>query len=787
MGDTTLKPWKSNESGDSSESSNVWKRILYHVLGVIWTVVGILTYLFDAEPLNAWIIIWASVATLSVAVICSICCSGQRIWLLRCWRRITCRDCKPKTDTDSVSSDFTNDNNPRSNNTARQVLRTILSISMPYFRESQGARWLFCAMMTVVLMNSAVSVAFSFAMKNFYNALNEGDAEVFRRAMIKYAITLFAYAPIIALYSYQRERLAVHWRDWMTKRTLHLYGHNRVYYLLEREGEIDNPDQRIAEDVNSFCSYSLRLLVMIIKNFINLISFSIILYTIAPQLFLVIVIYVIFGTMVTVCLGKPLVHLNFTMLQREADFRFSLVRLRENAESVAFYGGEDLELSYIHARFAKVIFNRIAIIVKQLQLEVFTNIYFYMTWIIPVAVVAPLYFRGEIELGSVTQAREAFVRILDDVSILINEFADISKFSAGIFRLSSFYDAMEKAGGGEDGQKPHMLTGSKDKNDSVDDTSSSSLSTEAKKPGIEIMPLLNAGKGTGSGNLVLGVNQVTIWTPGTHRDLIRDLNFSLREGENLMIVGNSGAGKSSFLRCIAGLWNAGEGAIERPSDEYVYFLPQRPYCALGSLRDQLLYPSFAVDSDDAVAINFGSNNNRGTSHTSRCHALTDQELLDILDLVNLSKLAYDAGKGDPVAGLDAVEDWSNILSLGEQQRLGFARVFVNRPRLLIMDEATSALDTNTESQMYNILERMANASREQKQVMIPTEGNSSKKVIPFKPIEGGLTYVSVGHRPSLLAYHCKKLLVRETGYEMKDIDQEEASKIAALASSHLLL
>eukprot|EP00547_Thalassionema_nitzschioides_P010647 CAMPEP_0194257232 /NCGR_PEP_ID=MMETSP0158-20130606/38508_1 /TAXON_ID=33649 /ORGANISM="Thalassionema nitzschioides, Strain L26-B" /LENGTH=635 /DNA_ID=CAMNT_0038996199 /DNA_START=397 /DNA_END=2301 /DNA_ORIENTATION=+ len=635
-------------------------------------------------------------------------------------------------------------------------------------------------------MNSVVSVVFSYAMKNFYNALNAGDQERFQRAMMKYAITLFAYAPIIALYNYQRDRLAVHWRDWMTKRTLQLYGQNRIYYLLEREGEIDNPDQRIAEDINAFCSYSLRLLVMILKNTINMVSFSIILYSIAPQLFLVIVGYVFVGTIVTVCLGKPLVHLNFKMLQREANFRFSLVRLRENAESVAFYRGEALEFSYIHSRLAKVIFNRIAIIVKQLQLEVFVNIYFYMTWIVPIAVVAPLYFRGEIELGSVTQAREAFVRILDDVSILINEFADISKFSAGIFRLSSFYDAMEKAGGTQDDKKkPLTLPDPEDKNNVADDTSASSMGSELEKsesnnPRIEILPLLNTGKGMGSGNLVLGMNQLTVWTPSTHRVLIRDLNLSLREGENLMIIGSSGAGKSSLLRCIAGLWTSGKGAIERPSCEHVYFLPQRPYCALGSLRDQLLYPSFAIDSSDAVAINLGSNNNRGDDQQmqSRYYAHTDQELLDILSLVNLSKVAYEAGNGDPFKGLNAVEDWSNMLSLGEQQRLGFARVFVNRPRLLIMDEATSALDTNTESQMYGILELMANASRDRKQVMIPIEGSTSKKSIPFKPIEGGMTYVSVGHRPSLLAYHCRKLLIRETEYEMKDIDREEAARIA---------
>lgn len=292
--------------------------------------------------------------------------------------------------------------------------------------------------------------------------------------------------------------------------------------------------------------------------------------------------------------------------------------------------------------------------------------------------------------------------------------------------------------------------------------------------------------------------------------------------------------------------------MERPilGGDDVYFLPQRPYCPLGTLRDQLLYPSFADDDDDGddehgVGIGrvgggddkfinnprqrrnrfptpFSSSFSSSSSTKNNDHhrspqqqrkrrqrrhiTTTDEELLSILNLVQLSQLASRVGNGNPHLGLYSTEDWSNMLSLGEQQRLAFARVFVNRPRLVIMDEATSALDMVTQRRLYGLLESMARASndtgdggsRKRDVIMIPIEGGgavgssggiSGVGSIAFRPIEGGLTYVSVGHRPSLLAYHDKKLLLRgeETGggHELIDIDREAASRIAD-ASTNIL-
>lgn len=253
-------------------------------------------------------------------------------------------------------------------------------MALPYYKESKNGRWLFAGMIALTLLNSGVSVAFSYVGKDFWNALNSKDQEEFYKMMFKYAGALLVGSPVSVIYAYQRERLAVAWREWMTDRTLQLYSSNRAYYALERGYEIDNPDQRITEDVRSFTTFSLQLFLTLMTSLIDLVSFSFILYSIQPDLFITIIAYAMFGSVVTSLLGKKLIGLNYQKLQKEADFRYSLVRIRDNAESIAFYAGEDVEGKEVSKRLDKVIDNKKEIIVSQRNLgksNMEVVIYFY--------------------------------------------------------------------------------------------------------------------------------------------------------------------------------------------------------------------------------------------------------------------------------------------------------------------------------------------------------------------------------------------------------------------------
>mmetsp|Transcript_30655 Transcript_30655/g.70168 ORF Transcript_30655/g.70168 Transcript_30655/m.70168 type:complete len:790 (-) Transcript_30655:193-2562(-) len=653
----------------------------------------------------------------------------------------------------------------------RRQWNNFLSLSLPYFKESRQGKLLFGAMVAMTLLNSGVSVMFSYIMRDFWSALSEKDAVHFSEMLVKFGGGIAAAVPVSVLYRYQRELLSMEWRQWMTERTLEIYYSNRVYYALERQQgggvEIDNPDQRISEDVKSFTAFSLGLFITVVTSIIDLVSFSIILYGIYPKLFIAIVLYAAFGTVGTTIIGKKLVRLNSQKLRKEADFRYGLVRLRENAESIAFYGGEDLEGREVSRRLNAVTANRRDIINTNRNLELFTTAYSYLIQVLPVTVVSPLYFAGSIPLGVVSQSAGAFNHILNDLSVIVNQFESLSAFSAGIDRLASFFDAVQEVnvnGAAQNDAGPlslpnatrtdHVPAADPDHPRITLDLHSSTRST--RSPHTAPSPALH-------------ISGLRLLTPDLSRTLISGLDLSLAVGQNLLIVGNSGAGKSSLLRAVAGLWGDGEGTISRPSDDEVTFLPQRPYCALGTLRDQLLYPSVSSNDNEASAEQ-GLAGEEGMMGRAHYHVLknlpSDEELLGYLERVDLIEVAKRAGGGDPRKGLDSRLDWSNTLSLGEQQRLAFGRLLVNRPTLAILDEATSALDMMGEAKMYGLLEELASTrpSRSSSQL---TNGQGGK--------EGGLTYVSVGHRPSLLNYHVYKLRLnggKKGGHELGLINKD---------------
>jgi vitamin B12/bleomycin/antimicrobial peptide transport system ATP-binding/permease protein len=537
----------------------------------------------------------------------------------------------------------------------RQLWQRFLAIAKPYWfsEEKRGARGLLAVLLLLSLSVSGLNVIISYVGRDFMTALSKKDAEQYFRLLFIYGSVFVVGTPIVVFYRYSRELLGLYWRNWLTNSFLDRYFRNRAYYEINLGDKIDNPDQRIAEDIKSFTIDSLFFLLIILNSVINLFAFTGILWSISALLAGILVIYAVVGTTITVLFGKRLIGLNFQQLKKEADFRYGLVHIRDNAESIAFYRGENQESGEVKGRFGEAIRNYNLLIEWQRNLGFFTQGYDYIIIILPALVIAPRYFAGEVEFGVISQASFAFSMVLNAISIIVDQIYKLSAFAAGVNRLSTFSESLEDP-------------------------------TESQKPGATVIDTVEDGR--------LSLEHVTLLTPRYDHTLVKDLMAGVKPGEGLVIVGQSGTGKSSLLRAIAGLWNNGTGRIVRPKLEDMLFLPQRPYMLLGSLRSQLLYPN----TNQAVA---------------------DEKLYEILKQVNLANLP------ERVGGFDVVLDWADILSLGEQQRLAFARLLLTQPRYAILDEATSALDIKNEERLYQQLQ------------------------------ETGTTFVSVGHRSSLLKYH----------------------------------
>ena len=537
-----------------------------------------------------------------------------------------------------------------------QLWKRFWAIAKPYWfsNEKWGARGLLALLLLLLLLVSGLNVTISYVGRFFQNALVEKDAETFWRFLFIYAGVFVIGTPIVVIYRYIRDKLGLYWRQWLTHNFLDNYFQNRSYYEINSTNKIDNPDQRISEDIRSFTVTSLQFLLVILGELVDLISFTGILLSISIPLTLVLVGYSLIGTLLTIVIGKRLVGLNFNQLRREADFRYGLVHIRDHAESIAFYRGENQESVQVKQRFIEAIRNFNLLIGWQRNLDFFTTAYGYFVIIVPALVVAPRYFAGDIDFGAITQAGFAFSQVLTALSIIVSRFEQLSAFAAGINRLSDFSDILKEQRAGR-----KLAEGET----TIDLREDSQLSLE----------------------------YLTLETPKRNL-LVRNLSVTVPPGEGLLIVGQSGVGKSSLLRAIAGLWNSGTGLLLRPKLEEMLFLPQRPYMILGSLRDQLLYPQ-----------------------TSR--NIADEELQQVLKQVNLEDLAERLG------GFDVELDWDDILSLGEQQRLAFARLLFSQPNYAILDEATSALDLQNEASLYQQLQ------------------------------QSQTTYISVGHRLSLLQYH----------------------------------
>ena len=515
----------------------------------------------------------------------------------------------------------------------------------------------------------------------FYNALQQYQADKFWPLLGEFTALAMLYI-VIAVYAiYLRQMLQIKWRTWMTDEYLSRWLKRQVYYRMQVQGsDTDNPDQRISEDINQFVNLTLQLLIGLLKEMTTLAAFGVVLWNLSGAytlhlgdrelvvygyMFWLSLIYAGLGTVGAHIAGRRLISLNFEQQRYEADFRFNMMRVRENSESIAFYGGEAVENKGFHERFAKVISNFWQLMRQTKILNFYVNGYAQMAVIVPLILAAPQYFSGAMALGGLIQTSSAFGRVQDALSYFVTSYDTLAQLAAVIKRLATFTQHIEDAGQVQNG-----------------------IATAAAAAGEMKLENLHVALPDG-------------------RTLLNDCNVNMPKGTRLLVTGASGCGKSTLLRTLAGIWPYGHGQMAVDKDSRILFLPQRPYLPLGSLRRALYYPLTAAGNDAA--------------------------LQSVLQKVGLEQFG---------SRLDEIDDWSRILSLGEQQRLAFARVLLVKPDWLFLDEATSALDEPREAELYEML----------------------AKELPEMSI------VSVGHRSTLYAQHSQELkLTADGGWKLQPI------------------
>ncbi len=581
------------------------------------------------------------------------------------------------------------------------VLADSWRLFKPYFFQSEQRRSALAMLIGVGLLaivQTELGVLFTFWSNLLFNTFQQKDLHGFLALMFTWLrlpsgwimpgfliLTLFEIL-LGCLTLFVTQYLQIRWRNWMTGDFLRRWLADRAYYRISIASDVegiatDNPDQRLSDDIASFCGAganarpeddTLSLGLGLMSNVVSLFSYVVLLWvlsrgvrlfgaSIPGSLVWVAAVFSLGGTLLTYLVGRRLIPLRFLQQRYEADFRFGLVRTRENTEGIALHRGEADERGMLMHGFEAIRFNFIKILRRMLLLNVTTVSYSQVASVLPQLLIAPLFFAGKISLGGLMQTGQAFGEVQGALSWFGDSFTTLARWRATVGRLATFDRAVEAARAAEAGR----------------------FSSSASSDGG------------------LRLSEVSLALPdGT--PLIERLGLSLAPGEDTLVSGASGAGKTTLFRAFAGIWPFGSGRIERPAGSTL-FLPQRPYIPLGTLRHAVCYP---LASDAATSI-------------SAEIALCDADLAHLLPFLDTPD-----------------ENWALRLSGGEQQRLAIARALLVKPDWLFLDEATASLDPETEGRMYAVLKRRLPAT----------------------------TIVSIAHNPAVAAMHRRHLVLdRSTG------------------------
>lgn len=562
----------------------------------------------------------------------------------------------------------------------REFIVGLFHLITPYWNseEKKSARLYLAAIITLTIAAVYMTLLLNDWFNSFYSALQNYDSGAVYRGLLRFTGLAFAHIAFAVYSYYLQQRLALRWRKWMTKNYLAKWTGQQMYYRLEMfsQGTADNPDQRISEDINLFTARTLSFMSGLLRSATTIVCFIFVLWNLSEILsfsaagqefhiygYLVwtALAYSVLGTWITHKVGHRLVSLNYLQQKLEADFRFSMVRLRETAESVAFYNGAAKEESFLSNRFVTLLRNTLFIIKKQKQLSWLTNSYAQIAIIFPFVVAVPRYLSQNISLGGLMQIANCFGKVQDAMSYFVDVYASLAEWQSCAERLLSF--------------DKHIAAIEKE--------------TEEK-----------------SGSLVreethdrLRLADVTISVPAMDenkrtREIISSASCTIKSGEHVILKGPSGSGKSTLLRTLAGFWPYVKGHISMPAPSEMMFIPQKPYIPMGTSAEAASYP------------------------------------LETADEEILSPLLVECGLSHLMEKTDTEADWSHILSLGEQQKLAFVRVFLRKPKWVFLDEATSAMDEETEEKMYRLLTALP-----------------------------GTTVISIGHRSTLDKWHDRVLRI----------------------------